>query len=205
MRIISASSTHQGSALLLTAAAPTRSPIQGRLCQPGQMYRSLGRKEDSPGAPPFLLHHLYVAVAKRSRKTRGRRVWTGFHPLDRQDGFACPMPTPKRGQSRHSSLAPTSSWHGAPRRRSVLGLWGHYLHCLLNKEPQEYHLQGERCHIFTPDCSKCLVVTNIEIPRVSWNRFPSRDVLSTSLETFQSDLIGSSLEQPCLISQLALL
>lgn len=164
-----------------------------------------GEKGGQPRSTTIPTASLTCGCGKKVKENQGRRVWTGFHPLDRQDGFACPMPTPKRGQSRPSSLAPTSSWHGAPRRRSVLGLRGHYLHCLLNKESQEYHLQGERCHIFTPDCSKCHVVTNIKIPRVSWNRFPSRDVLSTTLETFQSDLIGSSLEQPCLISQLALL
>lgn len=88
-RIISASSGHQGLALLLTAVTPTRLLIQDRLFQPGQMYHLLGRKEDSPEAPSFLLHHLHVAVAKRLRKTRDRRGWAGFCPLNRQDGFAC--------------------------------------------------------------------------------------------------------------------
>lgn len=109
-----------------------------RLANPGQTISArtdpqwLGRKEDSPGAPLFLLHHLDVAVAKRSRKTRDRRGWTSLHPLDWQDGFACPIPIPKRGQSRFSFLALTSSWQRVPCR-SVLGLRGHYLHCLLNK------------------------------------------------------------------------
>lgn len=148
---------------------------------------------------------LICGCGKRSRKTRDRRGWTGLLPLDWQDGFACPIPLPKKGQSRSSSLAPTPSWQGAPRR-SVLDLWDHYLHCLLNKESQEYPLQREQRHIFISDHSKCHVVTNIKISRVSWNWLPSRDVLSTSLEeTSQSHLTGSSLEQPCLISQLALL
>lgn len=177
----------------------------GQTIQPGQMDHLLGRKEDSTGAPLLLLHHFFVAVAKRSRRTTGRRGWTGFHPLDWQDGFACPLPTPKRGQSRSSSLAPTSSWQGGPCRRSVLGLWCHHLHCFPNKESREYHLQRELCHVFTSEHSKCHGATNIKISRVSWNRFPSRDVPSTSLETFQSDLTGSSFEQLCLIAQLTVL
>lgn len=143
---------------------------------------------------------MYVTVAKRSGKIRHGRGWTGSRPSDWQDGFACPTPNSKKGQSRSSSLAPTSSSQGAPCR-SVPGLWGHCLHRLLNKKSLRNIFYRTRAwwHAFTSECSKHQVVMNTKLPRVSWNRFPSRVVLSMALEAFK-DLTGSSPQQPGLIS-----
>lgn len=186
----SANIRHQGSALLLTAVTATTSPIQGWLFQPGQTYILLGRKEDSPGAPQSLLHHLDVTVAKRSGKTSDRSGWTASHPPNQQGGFACPTPTPKRGQRWSSSFAHTSSWQVVPWRsnprlvRSLLTL------SPKQKESQEPSREWENSSTYLPlttsDFSKCqMVIMKSKLPRVSWNRFPSRAVLSTSLEAFK--------------------
>lgn len=169
-RMTSAKGRHQGSALLLTTVTATTSPIQGKLLQPGQIYSLPGRKEDSPGAPQSLLHHLDVTVAKRSGRTRDRRGWTGSRPPDRQDGFACPTPAPKRGQSRSSSLTSTSSWQGEPCR-SVPGLWGHCLHCLLNKKSLRNIIYRPRewPHIFTSDHLWLLYVPGIMSSKLTAN------------------------------------
>ena len=98
-RMTSANGRHQGSALLLTAVTATTSAIQGRLFQPGQTYSLPGRKEDSPGAPQSLLHHLDVTVAKRSGKTRYRRGWTGSRPLIGRMALLAPHLPPKEDKA----------------------------------------------------------------------------------------------------------